>query len=196
MTSVDTPEDITAPLPPRELAASLAADKAVAARAEGAGRTILAFDTIVVLGRRVLGKPRDRADAVSMLVSLSGGTHEVVTGVAILGGYASLPRTFAISTPVTMRLLSGQDIEGWVAEDECLGCAGAYNIERHLASVADDQCFNNVAGMPLCHVYAALVAEGVELLTVPVRRCDRELARSCLLGPSVCAGARQWHPPS
>ena len=189
ITAVDTPEDLTAPLPPRELAASLAAEKAVAARAEGADGTVLAFDTIVVLGDEVLGKPRDRAEAREMLGRLSGGSHEVVTGVAVLAPEAEEPRTFAVSTPVAMRTLPDEAMEVWVAGDECLGCAGAYNIEHHLASVADDECFNNVAGMPLCHVYAALASTGAfEGLTPPVRACDAALGRRCLLGPNVCGG--------
>jgi len=191
ITAVDTPEDITAPLPPRELAASLAAEKATVARAEGSQGTVLAFDTIVVLGDEVLGKPRDRSEAREMLGRLSGGTHEVVTGVAVLAPGAGEPRTFAVSTPVKMRHLSDEAIETWVTGDECLGCAGAYNIEHHLASVADDECFNNVAGMPLCHVYAALAAAGAfEGLTAPVSSCDAALGRMCLLGPNVCGGRR------
>lgn len=189
ITAVDTPEDLSAPLPPAALAASLAAEKALAARAEGAEGTVLAFDTIVVLGDEVLGKPRDRDEARAMLRRLSGGTHEVVTGVALLAPNAEEPRTFAVATPVDMRALGDGEIEAWVAGDECLGCAGAYNIEHHLASVADDQCFNNVAGMPLCHVYAELAsgAEGEHPgLTAPVAACNAALGRRCLLGPVVC----------
>ncbi len=190
LTAVDTPEDITAPLPPAELARSLAAEKALAARAEGAPGTVLALDTIVVLEREVLGKPRDRAHAREMLRRLSGGKHEVVTGVAVMPPEADAPHTFAVTTPVTMRELSEDVVEAWLSGDEALGCAGAYNIERHLASVADDECFNNVAGMPLCHLYRALafgdsgaVPEG---LVPPVATCDEALGRRCRLGPVVC----------
>ncbi|MHB1324296.1 MAG: Maf family protein [Coriobacteriia bacterium] len=190
LTAVDTPEDITAPLPPDELASSLAAEKALAARAEGALGTVLALDTIVVLGREVLGKPRDRAHAREMLRRLSGGKHEVVTGVAVMPPEADGPRTFAVSTPVTMRELSEEAVDAWLSGDEALGCAGAYNIERHLASVADDECFNNVAGMPLCHLYHALASGescGVpEGLVPPVATCDEVLGRRCRLGPVVC----------
>lgn len=193
ITAVDTPEDLTAPLPPAGLAESLAAEKALAARAEGAEGIVLAFDTIVVLGNQVLGKPVDRDEARAMLGRLAGGTHAVVTGVALLAPNAERPHTFAVASPVTMRALTDGEIEAWVAGDECLGCAGAYNIEHHLASVADDECFNNVAGMPLCHVYAELASGAYgELpgLTAPVAPCDAALGRRCLLGPAVCAGGR------
>jgi hypothetical protein len=92
-----------------------------------------------------------------------------------------------------MRTLSDAAIEAWVAEGECLGCAGAYNIERHLAGVDDDQCFHNVTGIPLCHVYRALVAmpdTTLAGLTCPVAACDAALGRTCVLGPLLCGPAR------
>jgi septum formation protein len=190
VTAVETPEDITVDVPPARLAADLAAEKAQAARAQGAEDCVLAFDTIVVVGDEVLGKPRDREEARQMLQRLAGGTHDVVTGVAILPPGASYPSTFAVVTPVRMRELSAETMEAWVTGDEVLGCAGAYNIEHHLASVADDQCFHNVAGMPLCHLYRELSAGGLvetpEGLTAPVTACDAALGRRCLLGPTLC----------
>jgi septum formation protein len=190
-TAADTAEDITVPLPPDSLAISLAAEKALAARDEdGLDALVLAFDTIVVLDGDVLGKPADTDDARRMLRALSGRTHEVVTGVALLEPGASEPRTFAATTRVTMRELDETTLEAWVSGPECLGCAGAYNIEHHLASVADDECYNNVAGLPLCHVYAALATgevDGVpDGLTPPVAACDAERGRRCALGPRLC----------
>lgn len=194
LASADTPEDLTVDLPPAELAMSIAADKALAVAADAPAETVLAFDTIVVDRGRSLGKPLDRDDARRMLDELAGGVHEVVTGVAILPAGADSPLTFAVTTPVTMRSLPSEAVETWLAGDEVLGCAGAYNIEHHLASVADEDCFNNVAGMPLCHVYreladgrAGTVPPG---LTAPVTVCDATLGRRCLLGPRLCELAR------
>jgi len=224
--AADIPEDISVPLAPDMLAMSLAAEKArVAAtglrtavagggqgqgsggqstdldQGEGSGpaRTlVLAFDTIVVNDGRVLGKPADEIEAWKMLEALSGGVHEVVTGVAVLGtggarGAARSteePVTFAVTTPVLMRPLDEPTVSAWIARGEYLGCAGAYNIEHHLASVADDQCFQNVAGLPLCHVYRALAsgAGGAipEGLTSPIAQCNAVLGRVCTLGPRVC----------
>ena len=190
-TAVDTPEDLSAPLAPEPLAASLAAEKAMAAREQtGSHALILAFDTIVVADGEVLGKPVDADDARRMLRALAGRTHEVVTGVAIFGPGVEAPETFSVTTPVAMRTLSDVEIDAWIERGEALGCAGAYNIEHHLASVADDQCFQNVAGLPLCHVYAELAGGSTEDvpdgLTAPVNACDRTLGRRCLLGPRVC----------
>jgi len=194
--ATDTDEDLTSSLRslPPVLARSLAADKAVAARAQARAETgapgtatILAFDTIVVLDREVLGKPADRDDAVRMLRALSGRTHQVITGVAVLPPGRTEPETFAVSTEVTMRELTDADIDAWLSGDEAMGCAGAYNIERHLASVSDDECYQNVAGLPLCHVFERLGRKGADGLTCPTAECDAALGRSCRLGPRACS---------
>jgi septum formation protein len=192
MTAVETPEDLSAPLPPADLAVSLAVEKALAARdSEAIDDLVLAFDTVVVLDDTVLGKPADTDEARRMLRALSGRTHEVITGVALLEPGRAEPRTFAVRTPVKMRTLDDATVEAWVAGPECLGCAGAYNIERHLAYVSDDECYSNVAGLPLCHLFAELAYGGVagvpDGLRPPVAECDAERGRRCLLGPRLCA---------
>ncbi len=191
VTSVETPEELDSPLAalPEQLAASIAVEKAEAARAEGTGGLILAFDTIVVLDGELLGKPTDLDDAYRMLRALSGRTHRVLTGVAILYPDALAPRTFTVATRVLMRTLSDDDIAAWAEKGELLGCAGAYNIEHHLASVGLDECYQNVAGMPLCHLHAAL-ASGAggpvpDCLASPVAACDAALGRRCALGPTL-----------
>ncbi len=190
VTAMDTAEDLSAPLEPAALATSLALEKARAAREADAGEhAVLAFDTIVVARGRLLGKPADEAEARAMLALLSGDTHDVVTGVAMLDPRGA-ERTFAVTTPVRMRALSPADLEAWLSDDEYLGCAGAYNIERHLASVDGDQCFQNVAGIPLCHCYRALATGAAGIipagLTRPIQPCDAALGRRCGLGPRVC----------
>ncbi|TDB38146.1 MAG: Maf-like protein [Actinobacteria bacterium] len=192
VTSVDTPEELDSPLAaiPARLAASIAAEKAQAARTAGEReRLVLALDTIVVADGEVLGKPTDLEDAYAMLRALSGRTHNVVTGVAFLEPGADAPRTFAVTTRVQMRKLSDDDIDAWAEKGELMGCAGAYNIEHHLASVALDECYQNVAGMPLCHLHAALasgdIAAAPDGLTSPVAACDAALGRRCALGPSL-----------
>lgn len=198
-TSVDTPEDLDSPLAatPPALAISLAAEKAEAVRVSGqaADTLVLCFDTVVVLDGAVLGKPRDVADARRMLRGLSGRTHEVVTGVALLPANATEPHTFAVTTEVQMKSLDDAAMEAWMASGEFMGCAGAYNIEAQVASVTEDECFQNVAGLPLCHLYAALAgqgglatAHGAGAPTSPVAACDAALGRSCRLGPRVTTG--------
>ena len=195
--ATDTDEDLASPLRrvPPVLARSLAADKARAARgaaasagtAADADATILAFDTIVVLDREVLGKPVDRADAERMLAGLSGRTHAVITGVALLRAGASEPETFAVETPVAMRELDEAAIAEWLEGDEALGCAGAYNIERHLASVEAGECYQNVAGLPLCHLQERLIKLGLAGDASPVAACEAARGVECALGRRLCA---------
>jgi len=187
--STDTDEDLSSPLRsvPSVLARSIAADKARDAL-EGAvaQSALVTCDTIVVLDRAVMGKPVDEADAASMLRALSGRTHQVITGVAIVAPGKREPVTFAVTTAVEMRELDEDAIASWIAKGEAMGCAGAYNIEHHLASVTDDECYQNVAGLPLCHLYQRLDRIGVEGLTEPVAACDEACGRACVLGPRAC----------
>lgn len=197
ITSVETPEDLSSPLAsdPPALACSLAEEKAFAVHVSELfdDAVVLTFDTIVVLDDDVLGKPTDVADAWLMLRSLSGRTHQVVTGCSIMCP-ATPPRSFAITTDVNMKSLTDEQIEDWMAKGEFLGCAGAYNIEGQVAEVTDADCYQNVAGLPLCHLHAALrgALPGIPRATCfsdepdsPVDACDRALCRQCLLGPKL-----------
>ncbi len=187
--STNTDEDLDSPLRgvPPVLARSLAADKARAARgARPDTALILAFDTIVVMDRRVLGKPADVEEARTMLESLSGRVHDVVTGSAFLLAGESEPTTFAVTTPVAMRELDTGAISDWLAGDEALGCAGAYNIERHLATVEQGECYQNVAGLPLCHLFERLARAGVQGISAPIAECEAALGRECPLGRRLC----------
>lgn len=202
--SADTAEDLTSPLAsdPPALAISLAQEKARAVADEmipaatdpaaAPNPLLLAFDTIVVLDGEVLGKPADLDDARRMLRALSGRAHEVVTGVAVLAPGESECRTFAVTTLVRMRALDEAAIEAWAAEGELMGCAGAYNIERHLAEVDLDQCFQNVAGLPLCHLYRELRSWGLAPtgLVAPVGTCDLLRGVTCEIGPALTGVGR------
>lgn len=185
---VDIDEPLDAPLPPDAIAIGLAESKALAASAREPRAVCLGFDTIVVLDGRPLGKPESDDEARQMLAALSGRHHVVVTGTAIaLGG--RVIESFAVQTDVEMRALDAQEIDRWLARGEHLGCAGAYNIEHHLARVTEDECFQNVAGLPLCHLYQALArldGDALAGLAPPVERCDRALGRRCRLGPVLC----------
>jgi septum formation protein len=206
-TAVDTPEDLDSPLAsnPSALAESLAAEKAEAALTEGVadGALVVCFDTIVVLDDAVLGKPADLPEAWRMLRALSGRTHQVVTGVALGTPGSSALRTFSVTTNVTMKPLSDCQIEAWMAIGEFMGCAGAYNIEGQVAEVTSDECYQNVAGLPLCHLYAELLREAEDgrlasplgrLPTSPIRACDSALGRTCALGPRLVAQADSQAP--
>ena len=126
---------------------------------ECGGRVILSADTIVYAPEtdEVLGKPKDKSDAVRMLTGLSGRTHKVITGVTLRypGGEA---RSFAEVTEVTFRRLSAEEIEEYCATDEPYDKAGAYGIQGRacvfVEGIRGD--YFNVVGLPVCRVYAEL----------------------------------------
>lgn len=120
---------------------------------------IAGFDTVVALGDTILGKPRDAADAQSMLHSLSGREHLVYTGFTIV----EQPRGRVVSdyekTAVTFRRLAEQEIERYVASGSPLDKAGAYGIQDDMGAIfieRIDGCFYNVMGLPLTKFYVTL----------------------------------------
>jgi septum formation protein len=110
---------------------------------------VLAADTAVVVGHRILGRPADRADAARMLGLLSATTHEVLTGVALHGNGRSM---FALSrSRVTFRRLDDDEIRAYVATGEADDKAGAYAIQGRAAQfvVSLDGSYSGVMGLPL-----------------------------------------------
>ncbi len=128
----------------------IAERKADAARLARPRATIVAADPIVVCGDARLGKPADGADAASMLRALSGRTHEVVTGVAVV---APDGRRLAEAerTSVRFRTLSEEEVERYVGTGEPFGKAGAYAIQGYAAPFVEkiDGCYFNVVGLPV-----------------------------------------------
>jgi septum formation protein len=118
---------------------------------------ILAADTIVVLENRIIGKPTDRADAISTLQALSGNHHKVITGVAILHKQNQV--TFYEVTDVCFHPLSTSQIEDYVDKYKPYDKAGAYAIQEWIGvvgikSITGD--FYNVMGLPVSRVVQAL----------------------------------------
>jgi septum formation protein len=150
------PSQVAEVHPPGPAAAAVAAvalDKARAVAREWTGgpAVVLGADTEVVLDGRYLGKPRDAADAARMLRELSGRTHEVVTGLALVDARSGREETLAVTTRVTMIDAGAEEIAAYVATGEPLDKAGAYAVQglgaRLVARV--DGCFTNVVGLPV-----------------------------------------------
>lgn len=161
------PADIDeTPLPgesPEQLVARLAPAKARAV-ADGDDEVVLAADTVVALGDRVLGKPRDADQAAEMLASLSGRTHRVVTGIAVHRGQQHLAET--VITHVTFRHLSVGEIAWYVSTREPQDKAGAYGLQGAGAVLVEriDGSDTNVIGLPLPETVALLRRAGFEAL--------------------------------
>ena len=148
------PETADPALPPPELAQALALHKAreVARKHAQPGDTVLGADTIVVLGDKVLGKPRDEDHARAMLSALSGRTHRVYTGLALIRDGAEYVQWEG--TEVHFRPLTGAEIDAYIATGEPMDKAGAYGIQGRGALFVDrihgDYC--NVVGLPICRL--------------------------------------------
>lgn len=142
---------------PRERPASYAlrnaAEKARAVAERYPHAMVLAADTIVVLGDRILEKPSDAAHAAAMLRALSGRAHDVITGVCLWqpegGGFRE--RAVAVRTAVRFRALGEAEIDAYVASGEPMDKAGAYAIQGGAAGFVEayDGPYDNVVGLPL-----------------------------------------------
>ena len=111
---------------------------------------VLGADTVVALGGKVLGKPADEADARGMLRTLSGTRHEVITGVAILWRIGRR-RIASDRTYVTMRRMTPEELDSYIASGEWVGKAGAYAIQETADRFVErvEGSFSNVVGLPL-----------------------------------------------
>jgi septum formation protein len=140
----------------------LAREKAAeVSRRETAGFFIGA-DTIVLCDGEIMGKPRDNADAVRMLRKLSGRTHQVITGFALVDNGGGCLVSRAVSTDVVFTELTDHDIAAYVATGCPLDKAGAYAIQGGAAYMVEriDGSYTNVVGLPLCEVVTALREAG------------------------------------
>ena len=128
---------------------------------------VIAADTIVVLNGKVLGKPADPEDARQMLTALSGGWHQVMTGLAVLRGEEAWVETQI--TDIEFRPLSQEEIRAYVASGEPMDKAGAYGIQGGAALFAQQLRgdYYNVMGLPVCKLHQMLAQAAPELLRVP-----------------------------
>ena len=158
-------------LSPDRLVEELSRRKAEeAAASSGPDDLIIAADTVVAIDGRILGKPRDRQDAVRMLALLSGRTNTVYTGVTV--ARAGRFETEHEATDVLFRTLTPEEIDAYAATGEPLDKAGAYGIQGRGALLVEGirGDYGNVVGLPLCRLGRILTRFGVELLTYNVQR--------------------------
>ena len=121
---------------------------------------VLGADTLVFLGREVMGKPADRADAQRMLSRLQGRTHQVVTGVSLIHLRGRRERLFAVSTDVAFRPLGQNQINNYLSKMNPLDKAGAYAIQEHGDLIVSEisGSYSNVVGLPVEQLKAELEA--------------------------------------
>ncbi|MEE2692331.1 MAG: Maf family nucleotide pyrophosphatase [Pseudomonadota bacterium] len=145
----------------RDLAGRLAREKAGTIAAKEKGALVLAADTVVAVGRRILPKAEDEATARECLELMSGRAHRVYSGVA-LAGPADEMRLRTVETRVKVRRLSPADIDAYAASGEWNGKAGGYAIQglfaAHIVSIIGSH--PNVVGLPLYETANLLAGAG------------------------------------
>jgi septum formation protein len=148
---------------PRDHALRLAREKAQAVASREPGALVLAADTVVAVGRRILPKAEDEATLRACMALLSGRRHRVLTGVALAvrGGI----RVKLVETMIAMKRLSAEEVDFYAAHGEWRGKAGGYALQgygevyvRHIAG-----SYSNVVGLPLAETRLMLKAAGYSI---------------------------------
>ncbi len=145
-------------LPAKEIAGYISHKKAAAYQQLIADdELIITADTIVILGQKVMGKPKDIAEAKEMLHELSGHTHQVITGVCLTTKKKQV--CFSVETDVTFKELTNEEIEYYVNHYRPMDKAGAYGIQEwigHVGVTGMNGSYFNVMGLPVQRIYEAL----------------------------------------
>lgn len=177
-----TCEEVTTKTNPAEVVMGLSMQKAedVAAKITEPA-IIIGADTVVSIDKRVLGKPKDEADAIRMIRLLQGRSHSVYTGVSMIiktpeSGYDKYEKQgteslkkktiqFYEETTVRINHMSEKEIEQYVKTGEPMDKAGAYAIQGRFAVYVKgiDGDYNNVVGFPIARFYQALKQEGIQI---------------------------------
>lgn len=165
----DVDETFDPALTPAQNAERLAIHKARACAQEVSMGIILGADTIVSFDGTMLGKPGDREDAVRMLSLLSGRTHVVHTGYALIDRPSEAMVSGVEETEVVFRTLTHPEIVAYVDSGSPMDKAGAYGIQDDYGAVfirRIEGCYYNVVGLPLQAVHAALGILEKKVLTL------------------------------
>lgn len=163
-----SPADIDESVPqgelPRVHALRLAEEKALAVAARETDALVLAADTVVAVGRRILPKVEDEETLRRCMALLSGRRHRVMTGVALAAPGQRL-RSRVVETAITMKPLSAEEIDYYAGQGEWHGKAGGYALQgygevyvRHIAG-----SYSNVVGLPVAETRHMLKAAGYPL---------------------------------
>jgi MAF protein len=173
---------------PEQLTQRLATAKA----RTGSGELVLGADTVVLLGKELLGKPAGQAEAEAMLRALRGRTHRVISSIALVDGAG---RTVSLDTCVSevpMREYDEAEIEKYLRSGSPLDKAGGYGIQDgDFNPVNMDQmhdCFANVMGLPLCHLLRNLRKLGYEPPADVPGACQAHTSYDCPVYPAILRG--------
>jgi septum formation protein len=153
----DVEESFPINMPLAEVPVFLSEKKAKALANINSNAIILAADTVVILGNKILNKPADKSEAREMLQILSGQTHQVITGITLISPNESV--SFADSAQVTFRTLADWEMDWYVKGGFGLDKAGAYGIQDFIGMTGIQKLegsFYTVMGLPIYHVFELL----------------------------------------
>ncbi len=157
--SVDLNEEILDGEHPVQTVRRLALHKSEAASLKVSKGIIITADTIVVLNKEIIGKPKDEKDAYRILSKLSGKTHLVFTGFVVKNLYSGKSIVDYERTKVTFRELTSKEIYDYIKTGSPMDKAGAYGIQDDFGAVFVEKiegCYYNVVGLPLAKIYKSL----------------------------------------
>ncbi len=151
--TADIDETMNPSLPVADEVARLSFEKAAAIKPRVSDDTIIiSADTVVELDEKVMGKPKDKIDAFNMLKSLSGNTHNVLSGVTVMQGDKHITKT--VTTAVSFRTLTDEEINAYIETNEPMDKAGSYGIQgrgsKFVSGIVGD--YFNVVGLPVCEL--------------------------------------------
>lgn len=155
----DVDESFPSELPTDQVAKYLAEKKAEYFRLAMKDEIVVTADTVVLFENKILNKPLDRREALSMLTALSGNTHRVITGVCILS--KEKEESFDDTTEVTFQRLTSQEIEFYVDHYKPYDKAGSYGAQDWIGMIAIKKIvgsYFNVMGLPIHKVYQHLIS--------------------------------------
>jgi septum formation protein len=162
----DYDEETTSASEPHEMAKELSLGKARVAARKHRSALIIAADTFVVFGDRILGKPHTNAEAREMLRALNGRMHSVITGFTILDAESGKVLSRSVETKVHMKKVTLKEIDSYVRTKEPLDKAGGYAIQGRGAVLVEriEGDYSNVVGLPLSALAESLKEFGVNVL--------------------------------
>lgn len=157
---------------PTEVVKELSMQKATEVAGKCDGDVVIGADTVVATNGQILGKPRDREDAMRMLRLLQGKSHEVITGVTVLLREQQKMINFAEVTTVHVFPMSEEQMKAYVESGEPMDKAGAYGIQGRFAAYVSgiEGDYNNVVGLPVGRLYQEALRAGVDLCAAEILR--------------------------
>tara|TARA_B100000212_G_scaffold152076_1_gene114540 strand:+ start:1980 stop:2603 length:624 start_codon:yes stop_codon:yes gene_type:complete len=155
--AADVDETVKKPEAPKKYAARIALEKAETVKRRHPSRVVLAADTVVTCGTRILDKPVSKIQAEKCLRRLSGRSHNVLGAFVVIGENNQYVKRLVISS-VTFKRLDEQEISNYLASEEWIGKAGGYAIQGRAAAFIKkiQGSYSNVVGLPIHEVYNVL----------------------------------------